>query len=67
MTDPLGREYLENHRIGRDYIVLKHWPDDHYPWIKLARAKTEYRKLRLAYSKLIKMGEQAVARLESED
>jgi len=51
----------------QDFIEFKNWPEDHYPWIKLARVKTEYRKLRLAYSKLIKMGEQAVARLESED
>ena len=51
----------------QDFIEFKNWPEDHYPWIKLARVKTEYRKLRLAYFKLIKMGEQAVARLESED
>jgi len=51
----------------QDFIEFKNWPEDHYPWIKLDRAKTEYRKLRLAYSKLLKMGELAVARLERED
>ena len=59
MDDPIGIAWLENQRIGHDYIEFKNWPASHDN-LNLALVKTEWRSLQLKYFKLMRLGEKVV-------
>jgi len=62
MDDLIGRGYLENQTIGRDYIEFKNWPKNTN--FNLAVAKHEWLLLRRKYLKMMKLGEEVVKLLE---
>jgi hypothetical protein len=48
-----------------DFIEFKNWPEDR-TWSLLSLAKTEYRKMRMAYFRLMETGEKAIKTLKKE-
>ena len=65
MNDPMGRAYLENQRVGHDYIEFTNWPEN-YNNSNLALAKYEWYHLRRKYFKMMKLGEEVIKFLEKE-
>ena len=63
MNDPLGRAYLENQRVGHDYIEFSNWPTS-YNNFNLALAKYEWWLLRHKYLKMMRLGEEVIKLLE---
>ena len=59
----MGKGYLKNQEIGRQYIVFENWPIS-YNNFNLALVKSEWRSLRLKYNKMMKLGEEVVKLLE---
>ena len=63
MDDLIGRGYLENQKIGHDYIEFENWPKN-YTNFNLAVAKHEWLLLRRKYLKMMRLGEEVLKLLE---
>ena len=55
----VDRAWLENQRIGHDYIEFTNWPTS-YNNFNLALVKEEWRVLKQKYHKMMRLGEEVI-------
>jgi len=63
MNDPMGKAYLENQRVGHDYIEFVNWPAN-YDRLKIAALKYHWHSLLIKYGRMMRLGEEVVKLLE---